>query len=109
MPAGDLYVLDDEAQELLAFGEREFVDPGCGTLREGGHALAQPVVSCEFVALGDQSVSLLGERAVARVDVAGATLDVGKLEQPGLVEVRQAASLRSVGVELAVDPGELDG
>ena len=47
--------------------EGELVDTGGGTLREVGHALAELVVGCELVALGDQSAMLVAERAVAGV------------------------------------------
>jgi hypothetical protein len=103
LPAGDSHVFDDEAHELLALCEVEVVDSGRGLSGEIADALAQPVVGCELVSLSDQPVALVGERLVAGVDVFGAPLDVGQLEQSGLVEVSQASPLRAVGYELAFE------
>ena len=47
--------------------------------------------------------------AVAGGDVSSASLELGQLDQSGLVEVDQAAFLGVGGVDLAVQPGELGG
>jgi hypothetical protein len=46
---------------------------------------------------------------VATVDVAGATLHVVEVDEAGLVQVGQAATLSLVGLELAVESGKLGG
>jgi hypothetical protein len=42
-------------------GEAELVDTGSGTVREVEDALTKPVVGYELLALGNQSIALLGE------------------------------------------------
>jgi len=54
-------VVDDETQQLLAFGERQVVDAGGGTLREVRHSLAQSVAGCKLLALADETVALLSK------------------------------------------------
>src|SRR5437660_5831839 len=105
LPAGDAYMVDDEAHELLALSEVELVDAGSGPTREVADTLAQPVVGGELVALRHQGVALAGERLVAGVDVPGAPLDVGELEEAGLVQVGEAAAFGAVGLDLALDAG----
>ena len=107
VPARDAYVVDDEANELLALGETELVDAGAGPTREVADTLAQPVVGGELVALRHQRVVLVGERLVAGVDVPGAPLDFGELEEAGLVQVGEASPLRAVGLDSALHAGQL--
>jgi hypothetical protein len=46
---------------------------------------------------------------VTGVEIAGAALDLGQLEQPGLVQVRQAPPFGSVGVDFALEAGQFGG
>src|SRR5438876_3853107 len=107
LPAGDAYMVDDEAHELLALSEVELVDAGAGPSREVADPLAQPVVGGELAALRHQRVALVGERLVAGVDVPGAPLDFGELEEAGLVQVGEASPLGAVGLDLALHAGQL--
>lgn len=61
LPAGDAHFVDDESEELLALLEGEFVEAAGGAAGEVGDALPESVIGCEFLALGDQPVMLVGE------------------------------------------------
>ena len=101
LPAGDAHVVDDKAQQLLALLEVELVDADGCSAGEVADSLLEAVVDGELLALGDELVALLGQRAVAEVDVSCSPLHLGELEQPGLVQVGETSSLGAVGVELA--------
>ena len=61
------------------------------------------------MALADEPIVLVGERLVTGVDIAGAALDLGELEQAGLVQVREAPPFSSVGVDFALEAGQFGG
>jgi hypothetical protein len=101
LPAGDADVVHDQAQELLALLEVEFVD-ACGcSVGEVGDSLLEAVLRGEFLTLGDELVALGGECVMTGVDISCSPLDLGQLEQAGLVEVGQASPLGAIGVEFA--------
>jgi hypothetical protein len=101
LPAGDVHVVDDEAQQLLALGEVELVDAGGRLSGEVADALLETVIDGELLAVRDELVALLEQGVVPLVDVVGSSLHLGEVEEAGLVEVGEAASLGAVGVELA--------
>jgi hypothetical protein len=109
VPAGDVDFVDDEAQEGLFLGEVEGVehveDPG----GEVTDAVTQLVVAGELVSLRGEGVAAFGEVAAAVFDVGGAALQLGQLDEAGLVEVDEAAAFGVGGVELAVQSGQLGG
>ena len=109
MPAGDVDVFDDEAEQGLFLVEVEGVDHGQDAAGEVADALAELVVAGEFVAFGGEGVAPLVEVAAAVLDVGGAALQFGQLDEAGLVEVDEAAAFGVGGVELAVQAGQLGG
>ena len=70
-------------------------------------AAAELVVAGELLALRGEGVAALCEVVAAVLDLGGAALQVGQLEEPGLVEVDEAAAFGVGGVELAVQAGQL--
>ena len=107
LPAGDPYTLDDESKKLLALREAQIVDAGSGSPSEVGDALTKAVVGGELAALEHESIALSSEHGVAGVDVAGSALHLVELEQASLVEISEATSFALVGLELALEAGEL--
>ncbi len=103
LPAGDAHVVHDKAQELLALPEVEFVDADSGSTGEVVDSVLQAVLGGQLLALGDQLVALAGERAVSLVDVVGPLLDFVELEEPGLVQIGEAAPFGAVGFDLAFE------
>jgi hypothetical protein len=106
-PARDGDAIDDEAKELLAFLEIEPIDASSDPTGEVGDALVHPVLGGQVMALGDEAVALAGEGGGAGVDFASASLHLGKIEKPGLVEVGEPTSFPDAGVELAFQTSEL--
>ena len=109
MPAGDADLLDEQPQELLFLDGVELVDHAADPF---GEVVDSAV---DLVAAG-QGCTLLGEAGSFRLqlamtggDVGGSPLQVGQLDQPGLVEVDQSTLLGVGGVDLAVQPGEFGG
>jgi len=82
MPAGDVDVFDDEAEQSLFLGEVEGVDHGQDAGGEVADAVAQLVVAGELVALRGEGVAALFEVAAAVLDVGGAALQVGEFDEP---------------------------
>jgi hypothetical protein len=109
VPAGDVDFVDDEAQQGLFLGEVEGVDQVQDPGGEVADAVTQLVVASQLVALCDQGVAAFGEVAAAVLDVGGAALQLGQLDEAGLVEVDEAAAFAVGGVELAVQSGQLGG
>jgi hypothetical protein len=109
VPAGDLDLVDDEAEKGLLLLEVEVVE-GCDrTSGEVGDAAAQLVVAGQLFAFGGEAVASFSEVTTSSFDVGGTALHVGQIDQSGLVEVDQSAALGFGGVELAVEPSELGG
>ena len=107
MPAGDADVLDEQAQELLFLDGVEVVDDAADPCGEVVDAAVDLVPAGERGALLGEAGAFGLQVPVAGGDVGGAPLQLGQLDQPGLVEVDQAAFLGVGGVDLAVQPGEL--
>jgi len=80
LPARDAHVVHDKAEQLLALLEAELVDPDGGSPGEVADSLLQAVVDGELLALGDQFVALIGQRAVPDVDVACPPLHFAELQ-----------------------------
>ena len=72
------------------------------TLRRSRFPWVSSVRSAASAAFGAQLV-------VAGGDLARAPLQVGHLDQPGLEQIDEAASLGVGAVDLAVEPGEFGG
>ena len=90
MPSGDADFFDEQPQELMFLGRVEVIDDATDSF---GEVVRSPV---DLVPAGEGG-ALLGEAgafglqlAVAGGDVGGASLQLGQLDQPGLVEVDQA-------------------
>jgi len=106
VPAGDADLFDEQSQELLLLRGVELVDDAADPFGEVVHAAAQLVASGQCGALFGEAGSLGLQVAVTVGDLGGAALQFGKLDQPGLVEVDQAAAFGVGGVDLAVQTGE---
>jgi hypothetical protein len=109
VPAGDLDVVDEQPEELLFLAVVEVVDDGADAGGEVLDTAAELVAFGEFGALGGEAGPLAGDLALAGGDGGGAALELGHVDQAGLVEVDQAVALGAGGVELAVQAGELGG
>jgi hypothetical protein len=59
--------------------------------------------------LHGEGVPALAQVAAAVLDLGGAALQIGEFEEPGLVEVDEAAAFGVDGVELVVQAGQLGG
>ena len=105
MPAGDLDVFDQQAQEPLALVVVELVDDRPDLLGEVLDAFAEPVAAGEFGPLAGQAGSLAGEFALAGGDGGGAAPQFGHGDQPGLVAVDEPVVFGFGGVEFAVQAG----
>ena len=77
MPAGDVDLFDDEAEQGLFLVEVEGVDHGQDPGREVTDAAAQLVVAGERVALRGQGIASFGEVTATVLDVGGAALQLG--------------------------------
>lgn len=82
VPAGDVDVFDDKAEQGLFQVEVEGVDHGEDAVGEVADAVAELVVAGEFLALGGEGVSGVGEVVAAVFDVGGAALEVGCSTSP---------------------------
>ena len=72
MPAGDVDVFDEEAEQGLFLVEVEGVDHVQDPAGEVTDAVAQLVVAGELLALGGEGVAALFEVVAAVLDVGGA-------------------------------------
>jgi hypothetical protein len=79
-PAGDADVIDNEAQQLLALLEVEFVDAEGCPASEVADSLLEAVVDGELLALGDELVALFGEGVVTEVNLSCSPLHLVELE-----------------------------
>jgi len=77
VPAGDVDLFDDEAEQGLFLVEVERVDHAKNPAGEVTDAVAQLVVAGELLALRGERVAVLLQVAVAVLDVGGAALQVG--------------------------------
>ncbi len=109
MPAGDVDVFDQQSQQLLFLGAVELVDHFADLPGEVGDAAAEQVPVRERGPLGGEGVAFGLLVAQPRGDFAGAALQFGQLDEPGLVEVGEPAAFGCGGVDLAVEAGELGG
>ena len=109
MPAGDVDLFDDEAEQGLFLVEVEGVDHGQNPGGEVPDAVAELVVAGQFLALGGEGVAALVQVVVAVLDLGGTALQLGQLDEAGLVGVDEAAAFGIDGVELAVQTGHLGG
>jgi hypothetical protein len=107
MPAGDVDVFDEEAEQGLSLGEVEGVDHGQDAGGEVADAAAELVVAGQLLALRGEGVAAVGEVEPALLDLGGAALQLGQLDEAGLVEVDEAAAFGVGGLELAVQAGQL--
>ncbi len=71
MPAGDVDVFDDEAEQGLSLVEVEGVDHGQDSGREVTDAVAQLVVAGELLALRGEGVAALVEVPANPADAPG--------------------------------------
>ena len=109
MPAGDADFLDEQPQELLFLDGVEVVDDAADPFGEVVDAAVDLVAAGQGGALVGEAGSFGLELAVAGGDVGGPPLQLSQLDQPGLVEVDQAALLGVGGVDFAVQAGEFGG
>lgn len=109
VPAGDAYLFDDESEEALAPVEVEVVDAGCDSCGEVGYTSAEPVVDSELLLPGEELGVFVVETGFAGGDVFAAAAELVELDQPGLVEVGEAASFGIDLVGAAADTLELGG
>lgn len=87
MPAGDADVFDQQAQQLLTLGTVELVDDFADLPGEVGDAAAEQVPAGERGPLGGEAVTSGLLVAQPGGDFAGAALQLGQVDEPGLVEV----------------------
>jgi hypothetical protein len=107
VPAGDVDLLDNQAEQVLFLIKIEVVDGGHDPVGEVTDAAAELIVAGELVAFGGQGVAAVGEMVSAGVDVSGAALEFGQLDQTGLVEVGQPAPFGVDGLLFAVQACQL--
>ena len=92
VPAGDVDFFDDEAEQGLFLVEVEGVDHGQDAGGEVAHAVAELVVAAQFLALRGESVAALVQVVAAVLDLGGTALQLGQLDEAGLVEVDESYS-----------------
>jgi hypothetical protein len=109
VPAGDLNVFDEKPEQLLFLGVVKVVDDGADAGGEVLDAAADLVVFGEVGALGGEAVAFCGEVFLPGGDGGGAALELGHVDQAGLVEVDQPVVFGAGCVELSVQPGEFGG
>jgi hypothetical protein len=77
VPAGDVDLFDDEAEQGLFLVEVEGVDHGQDPGGEVAHATAQLVIAGQLLTLGSEGVAALVQVAAAVLDLGGAALQLG--------------------------------
>ena len=77
MPAGDVDLFDDEAEQGLFLVEVEGVDHGQNPGGEVPDAVAELVVAGQFLALGGEGVAALVQVVAAVLDLGGTALQLG--------------------------------
>ena len=85
------------------------VDDGADSFGEVVDSAAELVPAGERGAFVGEAGAFGLQVAVAGGEFAGAALQFGELDEPGLVEVDEAASFGVGGVDLAVEAGEFGG
>jgi len=90
LPAGHADLLDDQAEQPLAAVEVERVDAGAGLGGEVADALAQAVVLGQRGSLTGQRRLLGAEPALAGLHLGHPTLELGQLQEPGLLDLPAA-------------------
>jgi hypothetical protein len=109
LPPGDVDVFDQQPQQLLLLGLVELVYHFADLPGEVGDAAAEQVPVGQRGALGGEAVPFGVQVTQAGGDFAGAAVQLGQVDEPGLVEVGQPAPFGCGGVDLAVEAGELGG
>ena len=102
VPAGDLDVFDEQPEQVLALGGVELVDDGGHAGGEALDAVAEPVAAGEVGAFGGEAGALVLEFALPGGDRGGAALQLGHVDQSGLVEVDEPVVLAAGSLEFAV-------
>jgi hypothetical protein len=100
--AGDADVFDQQPQELLFLGGVELVDGAADPVGEVVHSAAELVAVRERGSFVGEAGAFGLQFAVSRGDLGGAALKFCQVDEPGLVEVDEAASFGFGGVDLAV-------
>jgi hypothetical protein len=77
VPAGDVDLFDDEAEQGLFLVEVEGVDHGQDAGGEVAHATAELVVAGQLLALRSEGVAALVQVAAAVLDLGGTALQLG--------------------------------
>ena len=93
----------------LLLGGVELVDDGVDAGGEVVDAAAEPVVAGEVGSLVGEAGSLVLQFALPGGDCGGAALQFGDVDQPGLVEVDEAAPFAVGGLDFAVQAGQFGG
>ena len=109
VPAGDLNVVDELAEQVLFGVEVEVIDDAAYPVGEVVEAGAEFVVAGECGAFGAEGVLPGEDVGTAVVEVGGAALEVGEFDEAGLVEVSEAAPFCLESFEFAVEAGEFGG
>ena len=109
MPALDPNVFEDEAQQLLAFGEVERAQRGEGPLGEVLDPLREPVVLAQLRVLAGERLAFTPQAVAADLELASATGELSLVDHAGLVEIGQTATLSFGLLQPAVHACELCG
>ena len=109
VPAGHADVFDEQAQQLLFLGVIEVVDDGVDAGSEVVHAGSELIVAGECSSFVGEAGSFVLQLFSTCSDLGGAALHFGEFDEPGLVEVDEAAPFGIGGIELAVQPGQFGG
>lgn len=107
MPAGDAHLFDDKPEEALAAVEVEVVDASRGSCGEVGYTPAELVVDSELLLPGDELGAFVVKTGLAGGDVLAAAAELVEVDEPGLVEVGEAATFGIDLVATAADTLEL--
>jgi len=102
LPSCHSHLLDNEPHELLPTVEVEAVDGCVHAAGKVADLVAEAIVLGQFVALRDESIALFCEHAEPGVELAGATVDLGQLQQPGLIQIGQPSAFGGGVVALAL-------
>jgi hypothetical protein len=107
LPTGDADLLDEQAEQGLFLLEVEAVVAGADAFSEVVDAYPHLVVAGQFLALAGQGSAALGETSATVLDFGVAPLELGQVDQSGLVEVEEPAVLGVGGVLSSGKPREL--
>jgi hypothetical protein len=109
MPTRHPHLFDEDPEKSLPASEVKEVDTLSNSMDEIGDALAKPVVNRKIVALRDKSLQSLGELDPPGEALAGPPTEVGHLDEAGLVEVGESATLGLSSGDLALQACEFCG